>query len=94
MIHRKSPEVSREKQRLKWKEFWTKMLMASILFVCVAWSVYFYQRSSGLTIFTRSSAGRPSTSEDLSWTFDRAFAMTIAALPVLMLSATKRGQYL
>ena len=93
MIHRERPEVSREQRRLKWKEFWTKMLVASILFICVPWSVYFYQRSTGLTISTRSAPGRISTSEDLSWTFDRAFAMTIAALPVLVLSATKRRQW-
>ena len=94
MIHRKNPEESREEQRLKWKDFWTKMLMASVLFICVPWGVYAYQRSTGLTISTRSSPGRISTSEDLSWTLDRAFAMTIAALPVLVLSATKRRQYL
>lgn len=81
-------------ERPKWKELWTKMLMASILFICVPWGIYFYQRSTGLTISTRSGPGRISTSEDLSWTFDRAFAMTIAALPVLVLSAIKRRQHL
>jgi hypothetical protein len=93
-MKRKRSDVSSGAPRLKWYELWSKLMMASVIFICVAWGAYFWERTTGVTITTRSGGGRISTEESLSWTLGRSFTMTIVALPVLMFSAMKRRQYL
>lgn len=91
---RRTRAMSPEEKRVKKREFWSWMLTCSILLVCTGWGSYFWERTTGVTVSTRRQAGRLSTSESLSSTFNTAFAMTIVALPVFWLSLTKRREYL
>lgn len=86
--------LSPEEYRKKWRDFWTQMLVYSIMAICVGWGGYVWERTTGVTVSTRRQAGRISTPASLSSTFNTALAMTIVALPVFWISLTKRRQYL
>jgi len=80
--------------RAKKREFWSKVLMVAVLLIVVPWTNYFWERTTGVTVAGRYTIGRNSSAASLSSAFNKAFGMTVVALSFVLLSLTKRRQYL
>jgi len=86
--------LASDEARAKRRELWSKVLMVALLLIAVPWMMYFWERTTGVTAAGRFTIGKNSSAASLSSAFNRAFGTTVVALPFVLLSMTKRRQYL
>ncbi|MFA6954651.1 MAG: hypothetical protein WC538_02120 [Thermoanaerobaculia bacterium] len=83
-----------DEARAKRRGFWSNVLMVAVLLIVVPWMNYAWERTTGVTVAGRFTTGKNSSAASLSSAFNKAFGATVVALPFVLLSLSKRRQFL